>query len=158
VTKVGLDAIGTSTTLESNKSQCAMSERDSTITEPVSACHRGSYAERDSRFIRSGRVHDLSWSTASGPSSSVSLRHAVFLSRRHAKEVQGVPDVREVAEAVQSVGLLPGSLRLCQFRRGALPTLPRPRRVCPAHEAKRLALPAGTGQLRAHISYNGGIG
>ena len=90
-----------------------MSERDSTITEPVSACHLGSYAERDSRFIRSGRVHDLSWSTASGPSSSVSLRHAVFLSRRHAKEVQGVPDVHEIAEVVEGVSMLPRGLGVC---------------------------------------------
>jgi len=28
---------------------CAMSQRDSTITAPVSAYHRGSYAERYSR-------------------------------------------------------------------------------------------------------------
>ena len=86
------------------------------------------------------------------------LRQAVCLSRRHAKEVQGVPDVREVAEAVQGVGLLPGSLRLCQFRRGALPALPRPRRVSTAQEAKCLTLPASPGQLRAHIPHNGGIG
>src|SRR5262245_32661653 len=31
-----------------------MSQRDSTITAPVSAYHRGSYAERDSRFKEAG--------------------------------------------------------------------------------------------------------
>ena len=68
---------------------------------------------RGNGIIRSGRVHDLSWSTASGPSSSVSLRHAVFLSRRHAKEVQGVPDVHEIAEVVEGVSMLPRGLGVC---------------------------------------------
>ena len=70
------------------------------------------------------------------------LRQAVCLSRRHAKEVQGVPDTHEVADAVQGVGMLPGDLRLRQFRRGMLPALPRPRGVSTAHEAKRIPLPA----------------
>ena len=58
----------------------------------------------------------------------------------------------------QGVGVLPGSLRLCQCRRGALPALPRPCRVCPAHEAKRLTVPAGPGQLRAHIPHKAASG
>src|SRR5215831_12979454 len=54
--------------------------------------------------------------------------------------------------------MLPGGLRLRQFRRGVLPAFTRPRGVSTAHEAKRIPLPTGSGQLRAHIPYNGGIG
>src|SRR5262245_20034482 len=48
-------------------------------------------------------------------------RQALLVSRRHAKEVQRVTD------AVQGVGMLPGGLRLRQFRRGVLPAFTRPR-------------------------------
>src|SRR5262252_6785039 len=83
---------------------------------------------------------------------------ALLLSRRYAKEVQGVPDAHEVTNAVQDVGMLPGSPRLRQFRRGVLPAFTRPRGVSTAHEAKRIPLPPGTGQLGAYIPHNGGIG
>jgi hypothetical protein len=79
-------------------------------------------------------------------------RQALLLSRRHAKEVQGVTD------AVQGVCMLPGGLRLRQFRRGLPPAFTRPRGVSTAYEAKRIPLPTGSGQLRAHIPHNGGIG
>src|SRR6266404_5370196 len=69
------------------------------------------------------------------------LHEAVFLRRRHANEVQGVPDVREVAETIQGVGVLPGGLHLRQFRGSAVPTLAGPRRVLPVYEAKRIAMP-----------------
>ena len=68
------------------------------------------------------------------------LRKAIFLGRRHANAVQGVPDIRAVAEAVQGVGVPPGSLRLRQFRYGTLPALARPRRVFPADEAKYIPM------------------
>src|SRR5439155_2136944 len=82
---------------------------------------------------------------------------ALLLSRRYAKEVQGVPDGHEVTNAVQGVGMLPGSLRLRQFRRGVLPAFTRPRGVSTAHEAKRIPLPPGPGQLRLEIAHNRGI-
>jgi len=82
---------------------------------------------------------------------------ALLLSRRYAKEVQGVPDAHEVTNAVQGVGMLPGSLRLRQFRRGVLPAFTRPRGVSTAHEAKRIPLPPGPGQLRLEIAHNRGI-
>ena len=83
---------------------------------------------------------------------------ALLLSCRHAKEVQGVPDTHKVTNAVQGVGLLPGGLCLRHFRCGMLPAFTRPRGVSTTHEAKRIPLPAGTGQLRAYIPHNGGIG
>ena len=85
------------------------------------------------------------------------LHEAVFLRRRHAHEVQGVPDVREVAEAVQGVGVLPGGLHLRQFRGSAVPTLAGPRRVLPVYEAKRIAMPPGPSQLGPEIAHNRGI-
>src|SRR6266699_5514233 len=54
------------------------------------------------------------------------LRQAIFLSRRYSKEVRGVPD-HEMADAVEGVGVLPGSLRLRQFCYSAFPALARPR-------------------------------
>src|SRR5262252_7959174 len=76
------------------------------------------------------------------------LRHAVFLSHEYPTGVQGVPDAREIAKAVQGIGVLPGGLRLRQFRGGTPPALTRPRRVGPAHEAKRIPVPVDTDQLR----------
>src|SRR4051812_15353174 len=78
------------------------------------------------------------------------LHEAVFLGRWHAIKVQGVSDIRKVTEVIEGVGVLPSSLRVRQFCRGDFPALPRPCRVSMAHEAKRIPLPAGTGQLRAY--------
>jgi len=85
------------------------------------------------------------------------LRQAVFLRRTHAQGVQSIPDAGEHANAVEGVGVLPGSLRLGQFRDGALPALARPGWVVPAQEAKGITLPASPRQLGVHIAHNGGV-
>ena len=67
-----------------------------------------------------------------------------FLSRAYPKGVQGVPDAPEIADAVQDVGALPGSLRLRQFRGGAIPAHARPGRVIQVHPGKDITVPALT--------------
>src|SRR5262249_36331664 len=73
------------------------------------------------------------------------------------QEVQSVPDTREIADAVQRVGALPGGLRLRQFRGGALPARARPRRVFLADEAKYIPLKPCPAQLRLQIAHDGGV-
>ena len=85
------------------------------------------------------------------------LRQAVFLRRIHAKRVQIIPDAGEIANAVEGIGVLPGSLRSGQFRRGVLPALARPCWVIPAQEAKGIAVSASPRQLSVHIAHNGGV-
>src|SRR6266704_2144984 len=72
------------------------------------------------------------------------LRHDVFLSHAYPKGVQGVPDAREVADAIQDVGVLPGRLRLRQFRGRAFPARARPGRVILVHPGKDITVPALT--------------
>ncbi len=82
------------------------------------------------------------------------LLQTVSGSSRHPKVVQGVFHAPARAEAVALVGMLPGALDLRQFGGSAVPALARPCRVLPVHEAKGLAVPAGTGQLGAHVTHN----
>ncbi len=83
----------------------------------------------------------------SGTTPTCVLLHLVPLSRRGSQVVKAVAPTREIAEAVEGVGLPLGGLGVRQCRGGAVPALAGPCGVLSVHEAKRIALPPSPGQL-----------